>query len=137
MANKTAEEKVPTFVYISAAVGTPIIPHGYIQSKREAEAAISSEHPNMRNIFIRPTFMYDSSRKPSLPIALGGIIGSEVNALVGGRLSFLGMMVEKPLKVGVVGDAVVEAIGNDETKGIVGPKKIEELATKAWRRSML
>ena len=81
--------------------------------------------------------MYDSSRKPSLPIALGGILGSEVNALIGGKLSFLGMMVEKPLKVGIVGEAVAEAIGDDETKGVVGPKKIEELATKGWRRSML
>ncbi|KAL1954965.1 hypothetical protein VTO42DRAFT_423 [Malbranchea cinnamomea] len=137
LARKASEEKVPTFVYISAAVGTPIIPNGYIQSKREAESIISSELPDLRSIFIRPTFMYDSSRKPTLPIALGGIIGSEVNALIGGRLSFLGMMVEKPLKADVVGEAVVESIYNDETKGVVGPKRIEELATKSWRRSML
>lgn len=91
----------------------------------------------MRSIFIRPNFMYDSSRKPTLPIALGGMIGSEVNALIGGRLSFLGLMVESPVKVGTVGQAVVEAIDDAETRGVVGPKKIEQLATKSWRRSML
>jgi hypothetical protein len=81
--------------------------------------------------------MYDSSRKPTLPIALGGTIASEVNSLVGGRLSFLGMMAEKPLRVGIVAAAAVESIGDDEVKGVVGPKKIEQLATKSWRREML
>lgn len=137
LAKSASDAKVPTFAFISAAGGAPVIPSGYIQSKREAESAITSELPDMRSIFIRPNFMYDSSRKPTLPIALGGMIGSEVNALIGGRLSFLGLMVESPVKVGTVGQAVVEAIDDAETRGVVGPKKIEQLATKSWRRSML
>jgi len=86
---------------------------------------------------VRAPFMYDSSRKFTLPIALGGIIASELNALVGGRLQFMGAMAEKPLQVDVVGEAVVEAIDDDSTRGAVGTKKIEALATKAWRKSML
>ena len=81
--------------------------------------------------------MYDSSRKITLPIALGGIIGSEVNALLGGKLQFMGAMAEKPLKVDEVGQAVIEAIEDESMRGVIGPKKIENLATKAWRKSML
>ncbi|PGH21623.1 hypothetical protein AJ80_03056 [Polytolypa hystricis UAMH7299] len=137
LAQEASSEQVPAFVFISAEAGLPILPERYVLTKREAESTISTNLPDLRSIFVRPTFMYDSSRKLTIPIALGGIVGSEVNSLVGGRLSFLGMATAKPLKVDVVGEAVVEAIGDDITQGVVGPKKIEHLATKGWRRSML
>lgn len=86
---------------------------------------------------MRPAFMYDSSRKFTLPIALGGFLGFEVNTLLGNGLDFLGAMVGKPLQVDVVGEAVVEAVENEDTSGVVGTKQIEALATKAWRKSML
>ena len=72
-----------------------------------------------------------------MPIALGGFLGSEFNNLLGNRLQFLGSMVEKPLQVDLVGEAVVEAMEDEATKGAVGTKQIETLATKAWRKSML
>jgi uncharacterized protein YbjT (DUF2867 family) len=138
LAQESSYEKVPTFVYISAAAGAPLLPGRYITTKREAEAAISSSLPELRSIFIRPGFLYDSSRKFTLPIALGGIIGSEANSLLGGRLrSIAGAMTEKPLKADVVAQAVVEAIEDESTSGVVGTKKIENLATKAWRKGML
>lgn len=43
----------------------------------------------------------------------------------------------KPLKADVVAQAVVEGIGEEMVSGIVEVPKIEELATKAWRRGML
>lgn len=86
---------------------------------------------------MRPAFMYDSSRKFTLPIALGGFLGTEVNAFLGNRLQFLGSMVDKPLQVDVVGEAVVEAMEDESTRGAVGTKQIETLATKAWRKSMV
>lgn len=86
---------------------------------------------------MRPGFMFDSSRKLTLPIALGGLIGSEFNTLLGNKLQFLGTMVEKPLKVDIVGEAVVEAMEDESTRGAVGTKQIEALATKAWRKSMI
>jgi hypothetical protein len=46
-------------------------------------------------------------------------------------------MAEKPLKVDVVSEAVVEALEDESTKGAVGTKQIEALATKAWRKTML
>lgn len=81
--------------------------------------------------------MYDSSRKFTMPIALGGFVGSQVNALLGNRLGFLGTMVDKPFQVDMVGEAVVEAMEDETVRGAMGTKKMEALATKAWRKSML
>lgn len=124
-------------MYISAAAGAPVLPARYITTKREAEATIASTLPELRSIFVRPGFMYDSSRKFTLPIALGGFVTSELNNFFGRKLGFLGSMAEKPLKVDVVGEAVVEALEDASTKGAVGTKQLEALATKAWRKTML
>lgn len=137
LAQESSSEHVPAFLYISAAAGAPVLPARYITTKREAEATITSSLPDLRSIFIRPGFMYDNSRKFTLPIALGGFVASEFNTLLGNKLGFLGAMAEKPLKVDVVGEAVVEALEDESTKGVVGTKQIEALATKAWRKSML
>ena len=137
LAQESSNEHVPAFVYISAAAGAPFLPARYLTTKREAEATISSSLPELRSIFIRPGFMYDSNRKFTLPIALGGFVASEFNNFLGNKLNFLGSMAEKPLKVGVVGEAVVEALEDESTRGPVGTKQIEQLATKAWRKTML
>ena len=61
-----------------------------------------------------------------------------LNSILGGRLSPLaGAAVEKPLKADLVAEAVIEAIGDGEVKGVVGTEKIEGLANAAWRRGML
>ena len=61
-----------------------------------------------------------------------------INSMIGGRLTpWVGAAVEKPLKADVVAEAIVEAIGNDDVKGVVGTEKIEGLANSAWRRGML
>ncbi|RHZ59565.1 hypothetical protein CDV55_105665 [Aspergillus turcosus] len=137
LAKESSSEHVPTFVYISAAAGAPMLPSRYITTKREAETTIATELPELRSIFIRPPFMYDSSRKFTLPIALGGFVASQFNALMGDRLRFLGAMVDKPFQVDLVGEAVVEAMEDESIRGAVGTKQIENLATKAWRKSML
>ncbi|KAE8134779.1 hypothetical protein BDV38DRAFT_273323 [Aspergillus pseudotamarii] len=137
LAQETSNEHVPTFVFISAAAGAPVLPSRYITTKREAETTISTKIPELRSIFIRAPFMYDSSRKFTLPIALGGFIGSQFNELLGNRLDFLGTMVTKPFQVDMVGEAVVEAMEDESVRGAVGTKKIEALATSAWRKSML
>lgn len=137
LAQESSNEHVPAFVYISAAAGAPVLPTRYITTKREAEATITSTLPDLRSIFIRPSFIYDSSRKFTLPIALGGFVASEFNTFLGNKLGFLGAMAEKPLKADVVGEAVVEALEDETTKGVVGTKQIEALATKAWRKGML
>ena len=138
LAQESQREGVKCFVYISAAAGAPMLPQRYITTKREAETTIASELIKLRSVFIRPGFLYDSSRKFTLPIAASGMVGSTVNGMFGGSLtSIFGAAVEKPLKADLVAEAVVEAIAEEDTKGVVGTKEIEALATKAWRKTML
>ena len=115
-----------------------MLPKRYITTKREAESTIASSFPKMRSIFIRPGFLYDSSRYFTMPIAFFGAAGHMVNSVSGGRLTWLaGAAVEKPLKADLVAEAVVEAIGDETIKGVIGTAAIEDLASKAWRRGML
>ncbi len=73
-----------------------------------------------------------------MPIAAFGAAGNMVNSMLGGRLTpLVGAAVEKPLKVDLVAEAVVEAIEDESVKGVVATERIEALATKAWRRGML
>ncbi|KAL5339483.1 hypothetical protein BJX70DRAFT_154023 [Aspergillus crustosus] len=137
LAQEALNEHASTFVYISASSGAPILPHRYITTKRETETTIASQLPELRSVFVRPPFMYDSSRKFTLPIALGGFFASQINALVGDRLRFLGSMVDKPFQVDLVGEAVVETLDDPSISGPVELRKIEVLAAKAWRKSML
>lgn len=138
LAKESYNASVPSFVYISAAAGTPILPARYINTKREAESTLASRFPRLRSIFIRPGFLYDSSRAFTMPIAFFGAAGNMVNSMLGGRLTpLVGAAVEKPLKADLVAEAVVEAIEDEAVKGVVATEKIEELATKAWRRGML
>ncbi|KAF2032106.1 NAD(P)-binding protein [Setomelanomma holmii] len=138
IAQESSTRKVPTFLYISAAAGTPILPARYITTKREAESIISTTFPNMRTIFIRAPFMYDSSRTFTLPIAAAGGIASMVNSAVGGRLTWLmGAGGIKPLKADLVGEGVVEALEDEDVRGPVEVPEIERLGTRAWRKNML
>lgn len=92
----------------------------------------------MRSVFIRAPFMYDSSRTFTMPIAALGHVASMANDLVGGRLTWLmGAGGIKPLKADAVGEAVVEALEDEDVKGPVEVPEIEKLATRAWRKNML
>lgn len=138
IAQESSARKVPTFLYISAAAGTPILPARYITTKREAESIISSTFPNMRSIFIRAPFLYDASRTFTLPIAAAGGVASMINSAVGGRLTWLmGAGGIKPLKADLVGEAVVEALEDEGVRGPVEVPEIERLGTRAWRKNML
>lgn len=138
LAQEANHHSVSSFVFISAAAGAPMLPKRYITTKRDAESTIASSLPKLRSIFIRPGFLYDSSRKFTLPIAFAGSAGSMVNSALGGRLTWIaGGAVEKPLKADLVAEAVIEAIEDGDVKGVVATEKIEALANKAWRRGML
>ena len=73
-----------------------------------------------------------------MPIAAAASIASMANGVVGGRLTWImGAGGVKPLKADMVGVAVVEAIEDEEVKGPVEVKQIEERGTKGWRKEML
>ncbi|KAL1839087.1 hypothetical protein VTJ49DRAFT_1888 [Mycothermus thermophilus] len=138
LAKEAARAGVETFGFVSAAAGAPVLPSRYISTKREAEAVIAREFPGMRGVFFRPPFMYDESRKVTMGIAALATVGSTVDGLTRGVLGgLLGAMVTKPLKVDEVADAVVEALSDESVKGPVEVKQLEELASKAWRRTMI
>lgn len=138
LAKEAAREKVAAFGYVSAAGGAPVLPSRYITTKREAEAVVAREFPEMRGVFFRPPFMYDSSRKFTIPMAVMVGAGSAFNALTRGVLGgFLGAAGAKPLKADVVADAVVEALADESVKGPVEVPQLEELANRAWRKTML
>lgn len=138
LASESNKVGVPTFCYISAAAGAPILPRRYITTKREAESTIATSFPTMRSLFIRPTFLYDSSRAFTIPIAIGGYGAFLLNSLTGGNLTWLmGAGGLKPLKADVVAEATVEGLADDSVKGPVDVPEIETLANRAWRRGML
>ncbi|KAF2085533.1 NAD dependent epimerase/dehydratase family protein-like protein [Saccharata proteae CBS 121410] len=138
LAKEASAHNVSSFVFISAAAGAPVLPQRYITTKREAESTIASAFPKMRSIFIRAPFMWDSSRTFTVPLAAATGVAAMMNSAVGGRLTWLmGAGGTKPLKADLVGEAVVEAVENGETKGPVEVPEIEELAKKAWRKNML
>jgi hypothetical protein len=138
LAKHAAAEHVSAFVYVSAAAGAPVLPSRYITTKREAESAIAKNFPNMRGIFVRPPFMYDSSRKFTIPVAALNGAGSIFNKLTGGFLGgFLGSAGMMPISVEVVAEAIVEALSDESIKGPVEAPAMESLANKAWRKTML
>ncbi|KXH38433.1 NAD dependent epimerase/dehydratase [Colletotrichum nymphaeae SA-01] len=138
LAKQANAEDAKAFVYVSAAGGAPVLPARYITTKREAESTIASEFPRMRGIFPRPPFMYDSSRKFTLPLAAMTGAGALFNRLTGGVLSgFMGASGVKPLPVETVAEAVVEALDDVKVQGPIEVPELEDLATKGWRKTML
>lgn len=138
LASEASAKGVESFVYVSAAGGAPVLPARYITTKREAEAAIRDDYPGMRSLFVRASFLYDSSRMFTLPMAAATGLGALFNSVTGGVLSgFLGAGGVKPLKAEDVARAIVEGIEDEQVKGVLEVPAIEDLATKGWRREML
>ena len=138
LASEASAKGVESFVYVSAAGGAPVLPARYITTKREAEAAIQNDYPAMRSLFVRASFLYDSSRMFTLPMAAATGLGALFNSVTGGVLAgFLGAGGVKPLKAEDVARAIVEGIEDEQVKGVLEVPAIEDLATKGWRREML
>jgi hypothetical protein len=138
LARHAADEKAGAFCYVSAIAGAPMLPSRYISTKREAEKAIGENFPDMRGVFVRPPFLYDSSRKITMGIAAAAGVSSTINNLTGGVLGkLMGAGGVKPLQVDIVAQAVVEALSDETISGPVEIAGIEELANKSWRKSML
>lgn len=146
-----AEEAVAagakTFLYVSAIDGSFVLPSRYITTKREAEERIaslvsskspsSSPPPPMRAVFLRPSFLYDSTRGFTMPLAALMGVTSAVNSLFGRRLPLVGAAGYRPLPVDTVAGAAVKAMEQESVSGVVDVDKIMELGTQVWREGML
>ncbi len=138
LARQASGEGVEGFAFVSAAGGAPVLPRRYISTKREAEATIGKEFPEMRSVFIRAPFLYDNSRSFTVPLAAMTGLGAAFNGITGGIFAgFMGSAGVKAMKADVVADAIVEALNDGNVKGPVEAKQIADLAGKAWRKSML
>ncbi|ODQ65832.1 NAD(P)-binding protein [Nadsonia fulvescens var. elongata DSM 6958] len=120
------------FVYISAEYTSPMIPSGYIQSKRQAEDTIA-RIPSLRPILVRPGFMYDkydgvNTHEPhTVRHYLGGIIEAQYN--VSKTLGLDMAIGAKPtLAVQDVANAVVEALNDSSIEGVVSLAALKEFS---------
>lgn len=126
------------YLYLSAAGGAPVLPARYIETKREAEGLLASEFPQIRGVFLRAPFMYDTSRAFTIPMAAMTGVGAVFNGLTRGVFGgLMGAAGVKPLPVETVARAAVEALEAEGTRGPVEVPEIEALAEKAWRKGML
>lgn len=138
LAKHAAAANVSAFCYISAAGGAPVLPARYISTKRQAETTIANSFPELRSLYIRAPFMFDSSRTLTVPLAAMVGLGTMFNGITGHYFkSLMGAAGIKPLKVSTVAEAVVEAFGDETKRGVVEAADIEELATQSWRKTML
>ncbi|KAF8430212.1 hypothetical protein EV426DRAFT_580454 [Tirmania nivea] len=138
LAKTAIDHKVPTFLYISASSGAPMLPTRYISTKRDAERILPTlATEDWRTISLRPGIIYDSTRPITVPIAMLTGVTSTINSLTGGRIPFIGVAGQKPLKVDAVAGAAVQAIDDPDVSGVVDIAGIEKLAEKAWRKGML
>lgn len=138
LAKHAAAAKVGAFCYISAAGGAPVLPARYLTTKRQAESTIANSFPELRGIYIRPPFLFDRSRKITVPLAAMVGLGTMANDLTGHYFkNFMGAAGIQPLKADTVAEAVVEAFGDEKVSGVIQPTEIEELANKSWRKTML
>lgn len=138
LAKHASEAKAEAFCYVSASHGAPVLPQRYITTKRQAENLITTQFPDMRGVFVRPPLMYDSSRPLTMGIAAMAGAGSLFNSLTGNYLkTFMGAAGDKPVKVEMVAEAVIEALSDEQVTGPVETEQMEELASKGWRRTML
>lgn len=138
LAQEASKESVGAFAFISAAAGAPVLPGRYLSTKRDVENTVAKEFPQMRSVFLRAPFLYDSSRTITMPLAAAVGAGALVNSITGGVFDgIIGAAGRKPLKADLVAEAVVEALSDGSVKGVVETRDIETLAQTAWRKGML
>lgn len=112
----------PTFVYISADMKPPLVPDGYLTSKREAEFELQCKK-GLRAILLRPGIMYDESepltnnRKLFTKLLeLGYGIKSGV---FGNNVSLLNELVKPPVSTEKVALKIYEKLEDREFSGVV------------------
>ncbi|CCE81757.1 Piso0_002425 [Millerozyma farinosa CBS 7064] len=115
--------KLPSFVYISADQKIPMVPSGYIETKREAELELSCL-PGLRTIIMRPNFMYDEAEKHGFHnreilrnfFELGYNVKEKV---IGNNVSYINSLIRPPISIDVVARTIYDKLDDESFKGIV------------------
>ncbi|AJV80690.1 hypothetical protein H766_YJM681L05121 [Saccharomyces cerevisiae YJM681] len=128
--SKKEQEKANqrSFTYISADKGFPLIPSGYINSKREAEIELEKMQRYFRPIIVRPGFMFDEHRNAIGPRSF---IHTALELLYCGnkfllrnKLQLLNDLIRPIVSTQQVSKSVLKNIENPDFKGVVTLEEI-------------
>lgn len=128
--SKKEQEKANqrSFTYISADKGFPLIPNGYINSKREAEIELEKMQRYFRPIIVRPGFMFDEHRNAIGPRSF---IHTALELLYCGnkfllrnKLQLLNDLIRPTVSTQQVSKSVLKNIENPDFKGVVTLEEI-------------
>lgn len=118
----------PVFVYISADGKPPVVPDGYLTTKREAEFELSCK--SLRGIFMRPSFMFDKDEHGTGRDVLKGVVNlahGVKSTVLGDSVSYINKLVRPAVSTDQVARAVFEKIEDETFSGVV---TLEELQKK-------
>lgn len=117
----------PTFVYISADNKPPLVPEGYLTTKREAEFELSCKK-GLRSILMRPGMMYDESELLSNNRKLFSKfldLGYKVKSgVLGDGIPVLNGLVRPPVSTEKVALKIYEKIDDKQFSGVVPLEQI-------------
>lgn len=119
----TALKDMPTFTYISADKGFPIIPKGYINSKRQAEVELMRHEDIFRPILVRPGFMYDEYRdSKDARFYIHNTLeffncGNRL--ILGNKLNFINELIRPTVSTQQVSRCIISKIEDLNFKGVV------------------
>lgn len=121
------EVKDPSYVYISAEMKPPIVPEGYLTTKREAEFELSCK-PGLRSIFLRPGVMYDESaplqEKRKLFGKFLGLGYTLKEGILGDKIPIFNELIRPPVSTEKVALTLYKKLEDPEAKGVVGLDEI-------------
>ena len=126
-ASNSQDSPKPAFVYISADSKPPVVPEGYIISKREAEFELSCKK-GLRAILMRPGFMYDAGE----PVTnnrrlLGGLVSlgySTKEAIFADKVSAFNKLLRPPVSTEQVAESIYEKLQDQSFEGVVSLEDI-------------
>lgn len=117
----------PSYVYISAEMKPPIVPEGYLTTKREAEFELSCK-PNLRSILLRPGVMYDESaplqEKRKLFGKFLGLGYTLKEGIIGDKIPIFNELIRPPVSTEKVALTLYKKLEDPEASGVVSLDEI-------------
>ncbi|KAK6465979.1 hypothetical protein DFJ63DRAFT_282914 [Scheffersomyces coipomensis] len=121
---KEVPDANPTFIYISADQQVPMVPSGYITTKREAEFELSCKE-GLRSISVRPGIMYEEKHAEGGATARDYITTflkcgyNSKQYILGNSIPMLNQLVRPVVSTDKVAKSIYEKIEDSTFKGIV------------------
>lgn len=118
----------PTFTYISADKGFPLIPSGYINSKRQAEAEIMQKAHILRPILFRPGFMFDETDSLKTPRSIiknaMELLNYGNRIILNNKLHCVNQLLRPTVSTQQVSRAFLKYVENENHHGVVSLDQI-------------